>query len=101
MDRRAQHEFLEKAQAPIEIGAQLTSNRAVVERLRELAPRNFTFRDQDKAAHATASSVSGHGRRGVAGGGTSDPSISGMVGERRSHCHASVFERPCRIHALM
>ena len=101
MDRRAQHEFLQQAQAAIEISPQLTSNGAIIERLGELAPRNFAFRDQDKAAHAAARRVRGQGRRGIAGGGASDPSIAGMVGERRSHSHASVFERSCRIHALM
>ncbi len=46
--------------ASVEIGAELAGEGSVVERLRELAPGNFSFGNQHEAVHVAARGIGGH-----------------------------------------
>jgi hypothetical protein len=101
VDGLATHEFVQDLDASVEVGADLAGDGAVVERLRELAPGNFAFGDKDKAAHAAAGSVGGHGRGRVPSRRAGDPAESFLAREGCGGSHAGVFERGGRVHALM
>ena len=101
IDGRAQNQFLQQAQATVEVGAQLAGDGTVVERLREFAPGNFAVGHKHQAAHASASGVGGHRRRGIAGGGAGNPAKSGESREGCGHRHAGVFEGAGGIQSLM
>jgi len=101
VDRLATHEFVQDLDASVEVGADLAGDGAVVERLRELAPGNFAFGDKDKAAHAAAGGVGGHGRGRVASRRAGDPAESFLAREGCGGGHAGVFEGGSRVHALM
>ena len=101
VDRGAQHEFLQQAQAAVEIGAQLAGDSAVVESLRKFAPGNFSFGHEHQAAHAAASGVGGHGGGSISGGSAGDPAKSGLAGEGGGDGHAGIFEGAGGIHSLM
>ena len=61
VDRLLANEFVEDADASVEIGAELAGEGSVVERLRELAPGNFAIRNQHQAVHVAARGIGGHG----------------------------------------
>ena len=100
-DRRVLHQFLEKTQTSIEIGAQLAGESTVIESLGKFAPGNFSLRHKDKAAHAAARRIRRHGSGCVACGSTDDPAVSRLASEAGGNRHAGVFERASRVHALM
>ncbi len=60
IDGLSADEFVQDADAAVEVGAELAGEGSVVERLRKLAPGNFAFGDQDQAAHVAASGVGRH-----------------------------------------
>ena len=101
IDGRAPNQFLQQAEAAVEVGAQLAGDRTVVEGLGEFAPGDFAFGNEHQAAHAAARGIGGHGRGRVAGGSAGHPAKSGLAREGGGHRHAGVFERAGRIHALM
>ena len=61
VDRLLANKLVENADASVEIGAELAGEGSVVERLRELAPGNFSIRDQHQAVHVAARGIGGHG----------------------------------------
>ncbi len=73
VDGEAVDEVGEDADAAVEVGLELDGEGAVVHGLRELAPGDLAFGDEDDAAEAGAGGVGGHGGGGVAGGGAGDP----------------------------
>ena len=101
VDGPALDEFVQHFYAAIEVGAELASDGAVVERLRELTPGDFAVGNEDEAAHAAAGGVGSHRGRGVAGGGAGDPAETFLAGEGGGGGHARVFERGGGVHALM
>src|SRR5260370_40507629 len=101
VDGGSPYQLLKQTQAAVEIRAELTSEGAIIERLRKLAPGNLSFRHEHQAAHATARGISRHRCRCVAGGSAGYPAISGLAGEGGSNRHASVLERARGIHSLM
>ena len=101
VDGGAPHEFLQQAEAAVEVGAQLAGEGAVVERLGEFAPGDFAFGHEHQAAHAAARGIGGHGCRRVAGGSAGHPAVSGLAGEGGGDGHAGVLERAGGVHALM
>src|SRR6267143_660520 len=61
VDRLLANEVVEDADASVEIGAELAGESSIVERLRELAPGNFSIRDEHEAMHVAARGIGGHG----------------------------------------
>ncbi len=99
--RHPLHHFVEHAHAAVEVGFQLAGDRAVVERLRQLAPGNFAVGNQHQAVQSAARGVRGHRRGSVSGRSARHPLVSRLPRERRRHGHARIFERAGRIHPLM
>jgi hypothetical protein len=97
----ALNEFVQHFHAAVEVGAELAGDGAVVERLRELTPRDFAVGNEDEAPHAAAGGISSHRSGGVAGGGAGDPAKPFLAGEGGGGGHARVFEGGGGVHALM
>ena len=94
-------ELAENFDAAVEVGLELDGERAVVHRLRELAPGDLAFGDEDDAAQTGAGGVGSHGGGCVAGGGAGDPLEAALGGDRESGGHAGVLEGAGGVHALM
>ena len=101
IDGKARDQLGEDADAAVEVGLELDGERAVVHRLRELAPGDLAFGDEDDAAQAGAGGIGGHGGRGVAGGGAGDPLEAALGGDGERGGHAGVLEGAGGIHALV
>ena len=97
----AADDLSEQADAAVEVGLDLQRQGAVVHSLRELAPRDFSFGDEDERTHARAGGVGRHGRGGVAGGGAGHPLKATLGSNGQGGGHAGVFERAGGIHALV
>ena len=94
-------ELGEDADAAVEVGLELDGEGAVVHGLRELAPGDLAFGDEDDAAQAGARGVGGHGGGGVAGGGAGDPLEAALDGDGEGGGHAGVLEGAGGVHALV
>ena len=76
-------------------------DRAVIHRLRQLAPRNFSVGNQHQAAQPGARRISRHCGRRVARRRARNPLKSALPRHAHRRSHARVFERTRRIHALV
>ena len=99
--RHALDNFIEHANASVEIRLELAGDRSVVERLRELSPGNLAVGDEHQAVKASACRVRCHGCRGIPGRCTRNPVITSLPRKGRGYRHACVFERACGVHTLV
>jgi hypothetical protein len=67
IDGKAADQFQQQAQAAVEVSLQLYGERAVVHRLRKLAPRDLALGNKDDGTQSGACGVCRHGCRGVSG----------------------------------
>jgi hypothetical protein len=94
-------QFAKDFDASVEVGFELDGEGAVVHRLREFAPGDLSFGDEDDAAETGAGGVGSHGGGGVACGGAGNPLEATLRGNRERGGHAGVLEGARRVHALM
>ena len=101
IDRRFLSRSASAAQAAVEVGLQLAGHRAVVHRLRQLAPGNLAVGNQHQAAQPGARRISGHRRRSIPSRRAGHPLEAALLGHAHRRRHARVFERSGRIHPLV
>ncbi len=101
VDGEAAHQLEQQADAAVEVGLELDGHRAVVHRLRELAPGDLALGDENDGAQAGARGIGGHGGRSIAGGRAGDPLEAALDGDRERGGHAGVLEGAGGVHALV
>ena len=101
VDRRFIHNLRQQCQAAVEVGLQLAGHRAVVHRLRELAPGDLAVGNQHQALQPGARGISGHRRRSVSGRRAGHPLEAPLLGHAHCRGHARVLEGAGRIHSLV
>jgi len=85
----------------VEVGLELDGKRAIVHRLRELAPGDLALRDEDDATKTRAGRISCHRRGRISRRRACDPLEATLGGDGKRSGHARVFEGAGGVHALV